>query len=97
MRLRAPSACLRAPSARLACCQHSAALRRSSSWAFTPPPVPALAVLGSDALFPVNNVYCVGRNYSEHAREMRLRRSQRVHHLSEIQHLGAHSERRGPC
>jgi len=31
----------------------------------------------------------------EHAREMRLRRSQRVHHLSEIQHLGAHSERRG--
>ena len=62
---------LRAPSARLACCQHSAALRRSSSWAFTPPPPPALAVLGSDALFPVNNVYCVGRNYSEHAREMR--------------------------
>ena len=70
---------LRAPSARLTCCQHvhatarlpSAALRRSSSWAFTPPPPPALAVLGSDALFPVNNVYCVGRNYSEHAREMR--------------------------
>lgn len=29
-----------------------------------------LPVQGSDALFPVNRVYCVGRNYAEHAREM---------------------------
>lgn len=33
---------------------------------------PSLAVVGAEGLrFPVNNVYCVGRNYSEHAREMR--------------------------
>lgn len=29
-----------------------------------------LPVLGSSALFPVRRVYCVGRNYAEHAREM---------------------------
>lgn len=36
----------------------------------TPAPVPVLPVLGSDALFPVHRVYCVGRNYADHAREM---------------------------
>lgn len=29
-----------------------------------------LAVVGTDAVFPVRRVYCVGRNYAEHAREM---------------------------
>jgi fumarylpyruvate hydrolase len=29
-----------------------------------------LAVAGSDAVFPVRRVYCVGRNYAEHAKEM---------------------------
>lgn len=34
------------------------------------PPAPVLAqTLGGD-LFPVNRVFCVGRNYAEHAREM---------------------------
>src|SRR5690606_4591915 len=33
-------------------------------------PVSALAVAGSDAVFPVRRVYCVGRNYAEHAKEM---------------------------
>ena len=33
-------------------------------------PRPAVAVAGSDDLFPVHRVYCVGRNYAEHAREM---------------------------
>lgn len=37
---------------------------------FAPPPVVALPVLGSDTLFPVRRVYCVGRNYADHAREM---------------------------
>lgn len=37
---------------------------------FPPPPVVALPVLGSAAAFPVRRVYCVGRNYAEHAREM---------------------------
>ncbi len=36
-----------------------------------PEPVrPALAVVGSDDLFPVRRIYCVGRNYADHAREM---------------------------
>jgi fumarylpyruvate hydrolase len=29
-----------------------------------------IPVEGSDALFPVHRIYCVGRNYREHAREM---------------------------
>ena len=33
-------------------------------------PVPALPVVGSNELFPVGRIYCVGRNYAEHAREM---------------------------
>jgi fumarylpyruvate hydrolase len=40
------------------------------TYVFTPPPQAALPVKGSDALFPVRRVYCVGRNYAEHAREM---------------------------
>ncbi len=35
-----------------------------------PPPVASLAVRGTDARFPVRRIYCVGRNYAEHAREM---------------------------
>ena len=31
---------------------------------------PSLPVDGSDARFPVGRIYCVGRNYAEHAREM---------------------------
>ncbi|HSM68088.1 MAG TPA: fumarylacetoacetate hydrolase family protein [Xanthomonadales bacterium] len=37
---------------------------------FEPRPAAALAVAGRDALFPVHRVYCVGRNYAAHAREM---------------------------
>ena len=32
--------------------------------------VPAVPVAGSAARFPVRRIYCVGRNYAEHAREM---------------------------
>src|SRR5712691_5519868 len=35
-----------------------------------PPPQAAIAVAGSDRLFPVRRVWCVGRNYVEHIREM---------------------------
>jgi fumarylpyruvate hydrolase len=36
-----------------------------------PPPEPvAIPVAGSSDLFPVRRVYCVGRNYAAHAREM---------------------------
>lgn len=34
------------------------------------PAVPCLPVRGGDALFPVRRIYCVGRNFAEHAREM---------------------------
>jgi len=34
------------------------------------PPIPSLPVEGSDARFPVHRIYCVGRNYADHAREM---------------------------
>ena len=34
------------------------------------PPIPSLAVEGDHGRFPVHRIYCVGRNYAEHAREM---------------------------
>lgn len=34
------------------------------------PPVVTLPVSGTDALFPVRRVYCIGRNYAAHAIEM---------------------------
>ncbi len=34
------------------------------------PSIPALPVAGSGDLFPVRRVFCVGRNYAAHAREM---------------------------
>ncbi|RYF83321.1 MAG: FAA hydrolase family protein [Comamonadaceae bacterium] len=40
------------------------------SFVFEPRPVVGLPVIGSDARFPVRRVYCVGRNYAAHAREM---------------------------
>jgi fumarylpyruvate hydrolase len=33
-------------------------------------PTPSLAVEGARGRFPVHRIYCVGRNYAEHAREM---------------------------
>lgn len=39
-------------------------------FAFAPAPVPAVPIKGSDKLFPVHRIYCVGRNYAEHAIEM---------------------------
>ena len=40
------------------------------SYAITPPTIPSLPILGSDQRFPVRRVFCIGRNYAEHAREM---------------------------
>nr|WP_316654530.1 fumarylacetoacetate hydrolase family protein [uncultured Gellertiella sp.] len=37
---------------------------------FPPAAVVTLPIEGEDAVFPVRRVYCVGRNYAEHAREM---------------------------
>jgi fumarylpyruvate hydrolase len=35
-----------------------------------PAPVASVPVVGSTDVFPVHRIYCVGRNYEEHAREM---------------------------
>ncbi|HEX5796212.1 MAG TPA: fumarylacetoacetate hydrolase family protein [Geminicoccaceae bacterium] len=35
-----------------------------------PPPIPTLPVAGDERRFPVRRIYCVGRNYAAHAREM---------------------------
>lgn len=40
------------------------------TYCFPPPPVVSLPVIGRDQRFPVRRIYCVGRNYAEHAREM---------------------------
>jgi fumarylpyruvate hydrolase len=40
------------------------------TYAVQPPPITTLPVAGTDESFPVSHVYCVGRNYAEHAVEM---------------------------
>ncbi|WER49901.1 fumarylacetoacetate hydrolase family protein [Cupriavidus sp. WKF15] len=40
------------------------------SYVFTPPATVAIPVAGTDDQFAVRRVYCVGRNYAAHAREM---------------------------
>jgi len=40
------------------------------NYAIDLPPLNTLAVAGRDERFPVNRVFCVGRNYAAHAREM---------------------------
>lgn len=39
-------------------------------YAIEPAPVSSLPILGSEARFPVHRIYCIGRNYAEHAKEM---------------------------
>ncbi len=39
-------------------------------YVFAAPPQPVVPVVGTTDLFPVHRIYCVGRNYVEHAREM---------------------------
>ena len=41
-----------------------------TSYVFDPRPPVAVAIEGSNDRFPVHRIYCVGRNYAEHAREM---------------------------
>lgn len=40
------------------------------SFLFPPPPAVAVPIAGETQSFPVRRVYCVGRNYAAHAREM---------------------------
>jgi fumarylpyruvate hydrolase len=40
------------------------------SFLFAPPAPKSIAVEGETARFPVNRIFCVGRNYADHAKEM---------------------------
>jgi fumarylpyruvate hydrolase len=40
------------------------------TYAFDPVSQPSLPIKDTDKLFPIHRIYCVGRNYAEHAREM---------------------------
>lgn len=40
------------------------------SFAFPPPATASVAIVGRTERFPVHRIYCVGRNYAAHAREM---------------------------
>ncbi len=42
----------------------------SADFVFAPAPTVAVPVVGQAARFPVHRIYCVGRNYEEHAKEM---------------------------
>lgn len=41
-----------------------------SRFIIAPPEMPSLAIVGDARRFPVGRVFCVGRNYGDHAREM---------------------------
>ncbi|MEO8809265.1 MAG: fumarylacetoacetate hydrolase family protein [Rhodanobacter sp.] len=40
------------------------------TYIFAAPSPPSLPIVGSDQRFPIRRVFCIGRNYAEHAREM---------------------------
>ena len=42
----------------------------ASEYVFTPHPVVSIPVVGQTTRYPVHRIYCVGRNYEEHAKEM---------------------------
>ena len=43
-----------------------------TSYLFQPPAVPSLPIQGDERRYPVNRIFCVGRNYEDHAKEMGL-------------------------
>ena len=40
------------------------------AYRFDPPAIPAAPIRGRDAKFPIRRIFCVGRNYEAHAKEM---------------------------
>ena len=42
----------------------------NTNYVFAPPATVSVGVIGESARYPVRRIYCVGRNYAEHAREM---------------------------
>ena len=43
----------------------------ASSFVIAPPPQAAIPVAGETQVFPVRRIWCVGRNYLDHIREMK--------------------------
>ena len=41
-----------------------------TNYSFPPPPLVSLPIVGRAERFPVRRIFCVGRNYADHAREM---------------------------
>jgi len=50
--------------------QHFLFAGATMAFVFAPTPQPALPIQGSTDLFPVHRIYCVGKNYAAHVREM---------------------------
>jgi fumarylpyruvate hydrolase len=48
----------------------AASSRVDDRYVIVPPPRAEIAIAGSDKAYPVRRVWCVGRNYEEHIREM---------------------------
>ena len=44
--------------------------QRVPNYVIQPAPIATLPIVGTDQVFPIRRVYCVGRNYAEHAIEM---------------------------
>jgi fumarylpyruvate hydrolase len=42
----------------------------TKDFAFSPPQIPSVEIAGMRQRFPVHRIYCVGRNYADHVREM---------------------------
>jgi fumarylpyruvate hydrolase len=43
-----------------------------TKYLFTPPEVPSMTIRGHDEKFPIRRIFCIGRNYEDHAKEMGL-------------------------
>lgn len=41
-----------------------------TNYIFKPHPIPSAAIIGREERFAVHRIYCVGRNYEDHAKEM---------------------------
>jgi fumarylpyruvate hydrolase len=48
----------------------SSIMSNGKRYVISPPPQAALAIAGTSDLFPVRRIWCVGRNYLEHIKEM---------------------------
>ena len=70
------------------------------TYAFKPWDLPAVPVAGTDLLFPVRHIYCVGRNYAEHAERNGRRRDEGaavlLHQAGRRRGAGGPARRRAP-